>query len=240
VNRHNRKLAVWRTELVHTLFWWDADRPPAASPIAPCPKPGTARPAIVWLGGFKSDMRGSRRNISTVTRRRRAAPICVSDYSGHGASEGRFEAEPIGAWLEESLAAIRALTEGPQILVGSSMGGWLALLAARHCTKALKRRGSGPCLDRPRRRLHRGADLCKDVSRRARGAASERDVAARFGLLARALSGYKGADRGGPDHLLLGGAIRAYCLSIFCKACATKMSPGRTRWRSPNIWPPIR
>jgi pimeloyl-ACP methyl ester carboxylesterase len=53
------------------------------------------------------------------------------DYSGHGLSDGRFEDATIGMWLEESLAAIRELTRGPQILAGSSMGGWLALLAAR-------------------------------------------------------------------------------------------------------------
>ena len=53
------------------------------------------------------------------------------DYSGHGQSEGRFERGTVGLWLEEALAVLRALTEGPQILVGSSMGGWLALLAAR-------------------------------------------------------------------------------------------------------------
>jgi pimeloyl-ACP methyl ester carboxylesterase len=53
------------------------------------------------------------------------------DYSGHGESDGRFERATIGQWLEESLAAFRTLTEGPQLLVGSSMGGWLALLAAR-------------------------------------------------------------------------------------------------------------
>jgi pimeloyl-ACP methyl ester carboxylesterase len=53
------------------------------------------------------------------------------DYSGHGLSDGVFEAGTIGIWLEECLAAIRTLTTGPQILVGSSMGGWLALLAAK-------------------------------------------------------------------------------------------------------------
>jgi pimeloyl-ACP methyl ester carboxylesterase len=58
------------------------------------------------------------------------------DYSGHGESAGRFEDGTIGQWLEESLAVIRAQTTGPQILVGSSMGGWIALLVARALAKA--------------------------------------------------------------------------------------------------------
>jgi pimeloyl-ACP methyl ester carboxylesterase len=94
-------------------------------------KPGTALPGIVWLGGFKSDMRGIK---AFHLDRYAAAAGCAYlrfDYSGHGLSEGRFQDGTIGSWLEESLKAIRVLTKGPQILVGSSMGGWLALLAAR-------------------------------------------------------------------------------------------------------------
>jgi pimeloyl-ACP methyl ester carboxylesterase len=92
---------------------------------------GTGRPGIFWLGGFGSDMNGRK-----ATRLDRAAAQAGRaylrfDYSGHGQSEGRFEAARVGMWLEESLAALRDLSEGPQILVGSSMGGWLALLAAR-------------------------------------------------------------------------------------------------------------
>lgn len=54
------------------------------------------------------------------------------DYSGHGASSGKFEEGSIGAWAEDAVEAFNKLTEGPQILVGSSMGGWIALLLARH------------------------------------------------------------------------------------------------------------
>jgi len=94
---------------------------------------------LVWLGGFRSNMRGEK--ASYVERAAAAAGrACLRfDYSGHGESEGAFERSTIGMWLEESLEAFRALTEGPQILVGSSMGGWLALLVAR----ALAESGEG-------------------------------------------------------------------------------------------------
>lgn len=92
---------------------------------------GLLLPGIVWLGGLKSDMRGTK---ASYLDRRAAADdrsLLRLDYSGHGQSEGCFETATIGMWLEDSLAAIRGLTTGPQILAGSSMGGWLALLAAR-------------------------------------------------------------------------------------------------------------
>jgi pimeloyl-ACP methyl ester carboxylesterase len=95
------------------------------------PKTGISRPGIVWLGGFQSDMHGIKAAHLDCFARESGRAYVRFDYSGHGLSEGRFEAGTIGAWLEESLAAIRALTDGPQILAGSSMGGWLALLAAR-------------------------------------------------------------------------------------------------------------
>jgi pimeloyl-ACP methyl ester carboxylesterase len=96
------------------------------------PQPtGTARSGLVWLGGFGSDMRGIKAAHLDHFAAESGRAYLRFDYSGHGMSEGDFRAGTIGAWLEESLTAIRALTEGPQILAGSSMGGWLALLAAR-------------------------------------------------------------------------------------------------------------
>ena len=77
------------------------------------------------------------------------------DYSGHGRSEGRLEDGTISLWLEEALAIIRAESKGPQILLGSSMGGWLALLAARALQQARRRRPRrGPYPHRARRRFH--------------------------------------------------------------------------------------
>jgi len=124
---------------------------------------------------------GSRRNISTL--RGGDGPAYLRfDYSGHGARRP-FRSGNIGAWLEESLAAIRALTEGPQILVGCD-GGWLALLAARALHESFETERLKALFDRPPR-LHEALIFAKMSHARA-GAASERDVAARFGLLARA------------------------------------------------------
>jgi pimeloyl-ACP methyl ester carboxylesterase len=88
-------------------------------------------PGVIWLGGFKSDMTSTK--ASALDRWAEAAgrAFLRFDYSGHGASDGRFEKGTISDWLEESLAIIQSLAPGPHILVGSSMGGWLALLVAR-------------------------------------------------------------------------------------------------------------
>jgi pimeloyl-ACP methyl ester carboxylesterase len=95
-----------------------------------------ARPGLVWLGGFMSHMRSTKAAFLDEYAARDRRAYLRFDYSGHGESEGKFEAGTIGAWFEEALAVIRAATEGPQILVGSSMGGWLALLAARAFTQS--------------------------------------------------------------------------------------------------------
>lgn len=85
---------------------------------------------FVWLCGFKSDMSGSKALAVEAWARARGHGALLFDYSGHGASGGRFEDGTISAWREDALAAIDAQTEGPLVLVGSSMGGWMALLAA--------------------------------------------------------------------------------------------------------------
>ncbi len=90
-----------------------------------------ARPGIVWLGGFKSDMHSTKAQRLDELAAREGRACLRFDYSGHGESGGRFEDGTISLWLEESLALIRAQTGGPQVLVGSSMGGWIALLVAR-------------------------------------------------------------------------------------------------------------
>ena len=88
-------------------------------------------PGLVWMSGFKSDMVSTKASVLAPWAGARGAGFLRFDYSGHGRSGGRIEDSTIGDWLAESLAAFDALTEGPQILVGSSMGGWLALLLAR-------------------------------------------------------------------------------------------------------------
>lgn len=92
-------------------------------------RPGA--PGLVWMPGFKSDMVSTKASVLAPWAEARGAGFLRFDYSGHGQSGGRIEDCTIGDWLAESLAAFDALTQGPQILVGSSMGGWLALLLAR-------------------------------------------------------------------------------------------------------------
>ena len=87
-------------------------------------------PTIVWLGGFKSDMKGTKAEALSDFAAQTGRSYLRFDYSGHGESSGRFEDGTISAWTEEALAAIALAGEAP-ILVGSSMGGWIALLAAR-------------------------------------------------------------------------------------------------------------
>lgn len=89
-----------------------------------------ASPAIVFLPGFRSDMTGDKATSLATFCARRGAGMLRFDYSGHGASSGDFLDGTIGAWTADALAAIDALTTGKLILVGSSMGGWIALLAA--------------------------------------------------------------------------------------------------------------
>ena len=86
---------------------------------------------VVFLGGFKSDMTGTKALHLQDWAERTGRPFLRFDYSGHGASSGLFEEGSIGDWAADARAVIEALTDGPQILVGSSMGGWIALLVAR-------------------------------------------------------------------------------------------------------------
>lgn len=87
-------------------------------------------PGIVFLGGFMSDMTGSKALALESYARREGRAFLRFDYQGHGASSGAFEEGTIGLWAADAIAALDALTEGPQVLVGSSMGGWIMLLTA--------------------------------------------------------------------------------------------------------------
>lgn len=91
--------------------------------------PGQA-PGVVFLGGFRSDMQGTKALYLEEWAQAQGRAFLRFDYSGHGQSSGRFEDGCIGDWLADA-RAILALTDGPQVLVGSSMGGWIALLLAR-------------------------------------------------------------------------------------------------------------
>jgi pimeloyl-ACP methyl ester carboxylesterase len=88
-------------------------------------------PGLMWLGGFKSDMGGTKAAALDRWAEQHRRAYVRFDYSGHGESSGTFTDGTIGRWLEESLAVFEACCRGPQVLVGSSMGGWLALLLVR-------------------------------------------------------------------------------------------------------------
>jgi pimeloyl-ACP methyl ester carboxylesterase len=134
------------------------------------------------------------------------------DYSGHGESDGEFENGTIGAWLEESLAIIRAESDGPQILVGSSMGGWLALL----CAQALAANGEAkrlaglvliaPAADMTERLIwdHLSQDLREEIEKKERcflpSSYSDWAYPITRELIVE-----------GRKHLVLGGTIRTHC-----------------------------
>lgn len=99
--------------------------------IRASPTAETGQPGLVWLPGFMSDMQSSKATALADWAQAENRALLRLDYSGHGLSQGRFADGNIGQWLEDALAVIRAQSAGPQILVGSSMGAWLALLVAR-------------------------------------------------------------------------------------------------------------
>nr|WP_285671814.1 alpha/beta hydrolase [Limibaculum sp. NKW23] len=92
---------------------------------------GSKLPGVVFLGGFRSDMEGTKALWLEDWARARGRAFLRFDYSGHGQSAGDFLDGCIGDWAEDAEAALTHLTDGPQVLVGSSMGGWIALLLAR-------------------------------------------------------------------------------------------------------------
>jgi len=93
-------------------------------------------PGLVWLGGYKSDMIGTKAQTLDQWAASSGHAFTRHDYSGHGESGGRFEDGTVSRWLGESLAVFRAFTQGRQILVGSSMGGWIALRMIQELRKA--------------------------------------------------------------------------------------------------------
>ena len=98
--------------------------------------PTGARPGLFWLGGFKSDMKGTKAEALARFAADKTRGFVRFDYSGHGESPGDFADGTIGRWLEESLAVFTSFCRGPQVVIGSSMGGWLALLLARELRRA--------------------------------------------------------------------------------------------------------
>ena len=102
--------------------------------IAVRARPG-AGPGIFWLSGFNSDMRGTKAQALDIWAAEKGRACVRFDYSGHGESGGAFIDGTIGRWLEESVAVFEQFCRGPQVVIGSSMGGWMALLLAREIAR---------------------------------------------------------------------------------------------------------
>ncbi|MBS9721689.1 alpha/beta hydrolase [Tianweitania sp. BSSL-BM11] len=94
-------------------------------------------PGLMWLGGYRSDMTGTKAEVLAAHAAQNGLQFTRHDYSGHGLSGGEFADGTISLWLAQSLAVLDQVTEGPQILVGSSMGGWITL----RMVQELNRRG---------------------------------------------------------------------------------------------------
>ncbi len=92
---------------------------------------GRGLPTVMFCGGFRSDMEGTKALYLEQFCEKRGQPFIRFDYSGHGASGGQFTDGTIGSWTEDTLAVLDHLTEGPVVIIGSSMGGWIALLVAK-------------------------------------------------------------------------------------------------------------
>ena len=93
-----------------------------------CESNEETKPGWLFLGGYQSDMTGTKASFLWELAQKTSTPCTLFDYSGCGRSEGVFEAGTIGAWKDEALLVLDVLTKGPQTLIGSSMGGWLMLL----------------------------------------------------------------------------------------------------------------
>jgi pimeloyl-ACP methyl ester carboxylesterase len=106
----------------------------AARRIAVRARLGSA-PGLFWLGGFNSDMQGTKALALDAWAAGHGRACVRFDYSGHGESGGAFIDGTIGRWLEESVAVFEQFCRGPQVVIGSSMGGWMALLLAREMAK---------------------------------------------------------------------------------------------------------
>ena len=118
------------TNSVELPFYLDVETPDGKRRIAVRARKG-ALPGLFWLCGFKSDMKGTKAAALDIFAAEHGRACVRFDYSGHGESSGDFADGTIGQWHEESVAVFDAFCEGPQIVIGSSMGGWMALLLAR-------------------------------------------------------------------------------------------------------------
>ena len=183
----------------------------AARRIAVRARPGGS-PGLFWLGGFKSDMQGTKAIALDAWAAGQNRACVRFDYSGHGESGGDFIDGTIGRWLEESVAVFERFCAGPQVVIGSSMGGWMALLLAREIAR---RQGTGaslaglvliaPAPDFTEELMWKG------FSPEARKEIETRGVWLRPSEYGEPYPITRALIEEGRQHLLLGGAIEAGC-----------------------------
>ena len=169
-------------------------------------------PEVVWLTGFGSDMGSTKANALDAHCAGRGQGLLRFDYSGHGASDGRFEDGTISHWLEDALAVVRAETAERLVLAGSSMGGYMALLIARALAQAGEAaRLAGMVLVAP------AVDFTEALMW-ARASEAERRELMEKGVWERpseySRSGYRitrALIDDGRRHLLFGATIRSHC-----------------------------
>lgn len=139
-------------------------------PIAFRHRPGTG-PGLVWLGGYRSDMAGTKAEALDGWAQAQGRALLRHDYSGHGESGGAFADGTISRWLGESLAVFRRFATGPQVLVGSSMGAWIALRMVQELRKVGDHRVVGLVLLAP------APDFTSDLVEPALSEAQKLDLA---------------------------------------------------------------
>ncbi|WP_375452368.1 alpha/beta hydrolase [uncultured Devosia sp.] len=182
---------------------------PAARSIAIQARAGSA-PGLFWLGGFRSDMVGAKAMALDALGAEKGLAVTRFDYSGHGLSGGDFDAGTISRWLEEA-QAVFAGTSGPQVIVGSSMGGWIALLLVKAMLATGTQRAQGLVLIAP------GVDMTHELML-AGFTPDQRDALQSLGHVDRP-SYYSSTPyritraliEDGANHLLFGGVIETGC-----------------------------
>jgi pimeloyl-ACP methyl ester carboxylesterase len=169
-------------------------------------------PGLFWLGGFHSDMKGTKAIALDAWAGEHGRACVRFDYSGHGESGGAFIDGTIGRWLEESGAVFGQFCTGPQVVIGSSMGGWMALLLAREIAKRSASRASlaGLVLIAP------APDFTEELMWKGFSAKARRDIETKGVWLRPSEYGEpypitRTLIEEGRNHLLLGSAIEVGC-----------------------------
>jgi pimeloyl-ACP methyl ester carboxylesterase len=187
------------------------DSPAPAQTVAVRTREGK-RPGLFWLGGFKSDMKGTKAEALDRWAEEQGRACVRFDYSGHGESGGDFSEGTIGRWLAESSAVFRRFAQGPQVVVGSSMGGWLALLLARELRE---RKGAAPIVGMVL--IAPAVDFTEELMWKQFSDVIKREIEQKGFWLRPSQYGEepypitKGLIEDGRKHLMLGGLIETGC-----------------------------